>query len=219
MKYLLGGLAAVFFALFIITGVKGWLVQRELYAVTFERDRIAADAAAERRRADGWEVKFGEEVDLSRMMEEEKDSAIARLSRDYRGSQIEVHSLTELLASATGELESVGERTDSSSVVCEGRWEGEESDDLLRLFWDFTLPKALHSSDYLATIPGELLQGVTGDGRWIFSARSLHPRAELNIPSVFVDPPEPEIRYRTKKKLTLVISTLALLSGYILGGS
>lgn len=172
-------------------------------------DSIAAEAVVAAFAQDStWEVRFAAQSDdLGRSFEESGDTARARLGRDLKAANVRIDLLAEVVASARGEVISVGNRagtlSDSLSQTietCEGAWEGKIDDGLLRALWGFTLPEVQHTLNYRVEIPGEIVVSTAGDGRTIVSAKSNHPQASFQLDSVLVDPPPPVIEVRLSKR-------------------
>ena len=168
-------------------------------------DSIAAEALVSSMASDStWAVRFAEHSDdLAQDLTQSGDTARARLAEELTRANVRVGLLAEVLASAQGEIISVGNRAGSLSdslyavsETCQGTWEGEIADGLLTGAWALSLPTAAHRLVYNVAIPGELVVAQAGDGRTIVSARSLHPSATLELGSIFVQPPPPEIQVR-----------------------
>lgn len=174
-------------------------------------DSIAADAAIDLIQRDSvWEARLAEETDRLGDMLAARDSATRRLRDQLEDANIRVGLLSEVVASARGELVSIGERLDSATTpVPAGTWGGDLADELLTGTWLFRLPEVEHTLDYSVTIPGELVVSETGDGRTLVLARATSERASLDIGRVFVDPPPPVV----ERKASLTQLLLAALGG------
>ena len=159
-------------------------------------DSIAADAAIDAiRRDNAWGAAVAStRRDLAQAISE-RDSTSAALVARLDDANIRIAMLTDLSATAKGEVESLAQRatvlTDSLAALADTveRWEGEIDDGLLMATWRFDLPPARHTMTYGVTIPGELVVSETGDGRTVVLARSTHPRASLDIGEVVVSEP------------------------------
>lgn len=159
-------------------------------------DSIAADAAIDAiRRDNAWGAAVAStRRDLAQAISD-RDSTSAALVARLDDANIRIAMLTDLSATAKGEVESLAQRatvlTDSLAALADTveRWEGEIDDGLLMATWRFDLPPARHTMTYGVTIPGELVVSETGDGRTVVLARSTHPRASLDIGEVVVSEP------------------------------
>lgn len=186
-------------ALLVVVMVTQWqlVATRERLARADTRaDSIAADAAIDAiRRDDVWSASIAStQRDLAQAISE-RDSTSAALVARLDDANIRIAMLTDLSATARGEVESLAQQatmlTDSLAALADTveRWEGEINDGLLRATWRFDLPPARHTLTYGVTIPGELVVSETGDGRTVVLARSTHPRASLDIGEVVVSEP------------------------------
>lgn len=184
------------------------------------RDRLAAEAAVERARADGWETRFGEVVpDLQGALAEAGDS-LGRLATDLRASRVRVEELLRATVTAGGSIESAA---DSSEVASEGAspdrsgvWVGRVDDGLLAASWRFQLPQESLGLDYQVSVPVELTRSVTGDGQVLVTARSANPRAEITLDELLVDPPPPVEVERTNWSATAWVAGGMTLACYLL---
>lgn len=192
-------------------------VRAQRLEAQLERDSLAAEAAAERARADGWEVRFGEVTEDLQGELESKDSSLARLARDLRASNVRVEELMEVAVTAGGQVEGQADSVETdpgteADSARSGRWSGQLEDGLLTAAWIFRLPPASLALDYQVQVPLEFVRGTTGDGRVMVEARSTDPRAEVRVDRLYVDPPPPEIETRTSWTTTL-LGTLAGVAG------
>lgn len=177
----------------------------DLYAERVEEtrraDSLAAEASAERARADGWEVAFGQNVEGLQEALQERDSTIARLARDYQASRIRISQLAALTIEAGGSGESDADTaiTNTGDTV-PSEWRGTYDDGILTADWTFNRgpPRSfLFVRDWEARLGIELVTATTGDDRVLVTARTSHPdRVRARIDSLFVDPPPPEVRER-----------------------
>lgn len=149
-----------------------------------ERDSLAADAAAARAAADGWEVKFG--VDSPEDLVLLLDSIDRRFAEDLRASNVRVEALAEVVSVLHDSIASVGEvvevvRVDSVTGAVTGAWEGEIDDDLISGNWRFRLPAAEIRLSLVARCPARLVLSQSGDGRMLIFARGSDPRCAPEI--------------------------------------
>ena len=106
-----------------------WGLERAHHEATTERDSLAAEAAAERARAEGWEVRFAEREEDMDLFLAAKGDTISRLKDDLQASQVEMRSFARALLVAEGRLTSVGIPDSASpggavgdSATCPSRW-------------------------------------------------------------------------------------------------
>lgn len=182
-----------------------------------EADSLAAEAAAQRARADGWETKFGREVpDLYELLGQ-RDSALARLARDYQASRLEVRSYATLAAEAQGQVESQGQVVEEVEEELEADFGGNFDDGYLYADWLVRMPQRLFNMDYTTRYGVELISAETGDGRTLVTARTTHPNAQVEVESLYVDPPPPEVRRVGVRwywvPITLVVGVIGGLAG------
>ena len=169
-----------------------------------ERDSLAADAAAERARAEGWSVTFG--VDDPELLEATLDSIeaegdslgleVGRLRTDLEASRVRLSLVAVVVATLQGELESIGQTEElapDSSVVS---FAGEIDEAPLSASWVCRVPTRALELAYGVRITGELIQGESGDGRPIVFARATTPHTILELEDLIVDLPEPVVERR-----------------------
>lgn len=188
----------------------------EALVVTAQReaDSLAAEAAAERARADGWVAKFGQDVPELQKLLEKKDSALARLARDYQASRVEVRTYATLAAEAQGQIESQGEVVEETGDLLQDDFRGTFDDGYLLADWLVRMPQRLFSMDYMTRQSIELVTAETGDGRLLITARSDSPNARVDVEDLFYHLPEPEIRKTGIRWYWVPISVgLGLLGG------
>jgi len=204
--------AALSVLLVILLGAlarQSWALHRlraDVVQATTERDSLAAEAAAERARAEGWTVRFAEEVERLGAELERRDSLLARLSRDYRASRIRLVELLAMTATATGSVEAAADSSLTATDACEGRWAGKLDDGLLRASWTFWTPPPVLRLEYEATVPIEIVSALAGDGRRLVSARSPDERVRLEVRELLFDPPTPQVVYRASWPRLLIAS-------------
>lgn len=180
-----------------------WGLERAHHEATTERDSLAAEAVAERARADGWESDFAElEEDLTGFLSAKGDT-IATLAADLLASRVEARSYARALVVAEGRLTSVGtpdstplEDAGDDSSSCPTRWDGELDDGLLRGSWAFLAAMGLLELDYGVELPLEWVTGTTGDGRSMLNIRSPDPRVTPQLKEYVWTPPDPVIETR-----------------------
>jgi len=187
----------VFVILASALGLAKWELhelRRAIEERTTERDSLAAEAAVQRARANGWVVEFAEgTAHLSREIAS-RDSTLAALSRDLRASGVRVSELTSLVASMEGRISSTGvpdSAPASDSTGVPASWSGSVDDGLLKGSWRFFRPDPRLLLDYRADVPVELIQGLAGDGRTVVMARSPDPRVRVSFAELLVDRPQP----------------------------
>lgn len=196
-------LAVVLGILTIIIAVWGgntWWQLRELRRVheevTTERDSLAAEAAAARAEALGWKVQFATATtDLWKLIAS-RDADLKALAKDFRASGIQITRLTSMVASLQGQISSAGTPAavpDSETDTIPASWSGEADDGVLRLSWTFFRMDPRLTMDYGLTVPLELIEGESGDGRTLVLARTSIPNATLTFEELLVDRPPPVV--------------------------
>ena len=192
--------------------LKAWGLSRQLREVTVARDSIAADFASARAEAEGFTVAFAQErVNLTRALMK-RDSTLARVLSDYQASRIEVTSYVELLAVAEGRIESLGTAVAATDSTPES-WAGELDDGLLIGSWGLQPP--LLTLQYTVSPQIELIQGLSGDGRLLVTARASDPRVTLRINDLLFEPPAAQVVTRTNWKRLFVASFLSFGAGLV----
>lgn len=197
-----------------------WGLERAHHEATTERDSLAAEAAAERARANGWEVRFAEREEDMDLFLVAKGDTISLLKDDLRASRVETRSYARALVVARGALTSVGtpdstppEEAGDAPGSCPSRWDGELDDGLLRGSWAFLAAIALLELDYGVELPLEWVTGVTGDGRSMLNIRSPDPRVTPQLEEYVWTPPAPVIETRCSLTRQGVVGGI----GYLLG--
>jgi len=166
-----------------------WRMESAHEEVTTERDALAADAAAERRRADGWQAVFAEDTGHLFKKITSRDSVLAIAARDLKASGVRITRLTSMVASLQGQTSSPGEPDalpDSETDTVPASWSGEIDDGLLRAPWTFFRFDPRLALDYVVEIPIQLIEGESGDGRTLVLARALDPRASVTFDELLV---------------------------------
>ncbi len=197
-----------------------WGLEKAHHEATTERDSLAAEAAAERARANGWKVRFADrEMELVPFLAAKGDS-ITTLVADLNASQVVVREYARALLVAEGALTSVGipdstpqEGAQDASYSCPSRWDGELDDGLLTGSWAFLAAMALLELDYGVKLPLEWVTGVTGDGRSMLNIRSPDPRVTPQLEEYVWTPPAPIIETRCSLTRQGVVGGI----GYLLG--
>ncbi len=204
----------------IFQGFRVGQAQELAESYRIKADSIAAEALVDAFASDStWDVQFATQADdLAQQFLESGDTARVRLGNELADANVRIGFLTTVLASAQGEVISVGNRVGALSdelsettEVCGGTWAGEIDDGLLTASWGFVLPAIQHTLNYSVEIPGEIVQADAGDGRTIVSARATHPRASLALESIYVDPPDPIVEVKLSKKQAVVAFFLGVI--------
>lgn len=218
---------AIFLLLALAGGAKLkwdlWRLDQAHAQATTERDKLAANAAAERARANRWVVRFAEvEENLGRTLAEKGELAaeVGVLAADLEASRVEVRSYARALLVAEGALTSVGtpdstaqEGTGEQSCSCPSRWDGVLDDGLLSGTWAFLAAVRLLELDYGVRLPLEWVTGTTGDGRAMLNIRSPDPRVTPFLEEYVWTPPAPVIESRCSLTRQGVVGGI----GYLLG--
>jgi hypothetical protein len=201
-------------------------LERAHHEATTERDSLAAEAAAERARADGWTVEFAAATGHLHRQLSLRDSSLARLAADLRASGVRITQLAAMVASLEGQISGAGvpggpPAGDSTGVPAQ--WSGEVDDGALRGSWLFArLPDPRLSLDYRVEIPLEWVQGTTGDGRIIVSARSPLARVGLRFDELLVDlPPARTVNrcsWTTRGRWGVAGAGVGMMTALLLGG-
>ena len=198
MKNLQWALVIVLIVFAVAQQYRIGVAQSRAEAFRVTADSIAAEAAVREIELEGaWSVRFADETERLGDLLTEGDSAQARLASRLDDANVRIGLLTEVTASATGQIESLSDANlsllDSINSIGQvfGSWEGPVADEILTGSWGFTLPDAAHILDYSVSIPGELVVSQAGDGRTIVTARATSSLATLELGQVFVDPPPP----------------------------
>ena len=196
---------------------------RDLRALKIEaehtRDSLAANAAGERARANGWQTLFAE-ADPEGLQEalDAKSDTLKTLAADLAASGVRVESLLEVVGTLGDSLTSLatdvvfaeGEEGQPPTVV---RFSGKIDEPPLRASWTCGVPNRDLDFSYLATITGELVSSRTGDGRITVFARATSPNTMLELGDLFFDPPAPQIQVRGVKWWWLPDLTIPSLPG------
>lgn len=189
-----------------------------------ERDRVAGDLAVQRLRADSLQAAMAQEVGSLSDALEERGEDLRRVSEELTAARGTIETLTDFVASATGDATSQGDeepaqQASSHATPPEPRaWTGEVNDGPLAAAWRFWLPRADLRLRWRVNIPGTLVTARMGDGRVLVYAESSDPRVSLDLGQALFERPEPEVRYRTDWKLTGVLVSLAAALGAVFGG-
>ena len=188
---------------------------RALHAeATTRADSMAIEAVAQRAEADGWQSVFADSVGNLTELLAEGEGGRAALARDLLASRAEVRALVTIQAAASGVVESTGLRVDTVAVESVSEYVGEFDDGVLAAGWQFVTLDARLLLDYTVGIRGEIIQAEGGDGRVLFTARSLTPRASFVVDSLLFTPPAPRIEVRGAKWWWVVAG---VVGGYLAG--
>lgn len=156
-------------------------------------DSIAAEEAAARARADGWEVAFG--VDDPLALRDSLDRIDSLRAADLAESNVTIEQLTQVVAAQADSVEALGVVVEAAAVDSAGEihgvWGGEIRRPLFEARWQFRLPDAGLRLNYRASCPGNILTARTADRRIVVFARGDSPTCTLHIGNVFIDPPPP----------------------------
>lgn len=198
IRYVLAILLGIFIVLY---GREAWAnhqLRGELVVADSLADARAADAAAERARAEGWVVEtgFASPGALDAYLDSltaAGDSQVATLRDDLQASRVRIEQLTGLVATLRGEIQSQATETETDSTGTVTRYAGDFEDGPLEGVWTFHVEQELMELIWRAQIRAELLSSRTGDGRTMVFARSPDPRVELEVDRLFLDPQEPVV--------------------------
>ena len=163
-----------------------------------ERDSLAADAAAERARADGWAALFAEVAPDLQARIAALDSSGARLASDLRASGLRVQELARVNVGLRGQLEAEAEPdpVEPGQTVA-WSWRGRFDDGLLSGSYLFTrIAPARLEMDYGLRIPLAWVSSVSGDRRLLLTVRSPDPRVTPEVEEFSWAPPPAEIRFQ-----------------------
>jgi len=177
-------------------------------------DSLAAEVAAERLRAEGMAVEFGEEVDSLALLMMEKDSSLANTARELTAARARIIALGEIVASAEGQI-----IVDTVEVVANDsttEYRGNAMDGILHLDWIFRVPPGSMNLSYRVLIPGNLFQWNTNDGRIWVGIDSEDPRVAFNVENLWVQPLEPQIRYQLSWSQAGIATGIGLIIGMLI---
>lgn len=159
-------------------------------------DSIAAEEAAARARADGWEVVFG--VDDPVALRDSLAAIDSTRAADLAESNVRVEQLTQIVAAQADSVEALGAVEEPAAVDSAGQvhglWGGEIRRPLFQAQWQFRLPEAALRMNYRASCPGNIMTARTADSRIVVFARGDSPTCTLHIGNVFIDPPAPVVQ-------------------------
>lgn len=185
---------------------------------TTERDSLALTAAADRARADGWEVAFAERTGDLNAVIAELDENGRRLATDLRASRVQVTQLAEVVGVMRGQIVSQGTVV-ADSASGDSTAVGRVNDPPLDALWTFHYNDQTLGLDWVATFEAQWITSVGGDGRTMVTARALSPNTEIAIPTLFVEPLPPDTVEVTRWKAAIVAGTLtAALLTLLFGG-
>lgn len=178
-------------------------LEAENSQLSIRADSIAAEAAAARAEAEGWEVRFAEAdpEGMERALSEQGEE-LRRLSADLRASRVRIESLSRVIAEGSGSGETDVEVVEEESLAelspPSQELRGEIRDEVLTLDWRLRPNPFRFSYDYSVSLPCELLSSRTGDGRLMVTARSLIPEvASCRVDDLVFDPLPPEVLRKT----------------------
>lgn len=172
-------------------------LEAQIHERTTQRDSLAGEAAAERARANGFEVAFGTYMPHLAKELKKGDSILAVTIGDLQVSRARILQLNRITVGLEGQISSMGTPgaalTDDTEAI-PSSWVGEYDDDLLRGSWTFDrIPAPLLSLDYFSSPVIELVQSTSGDGRTLVLLRGLDPRVTPIFTELLVDPLPPVI--------------------------
>lgn len=161
--------------------------ERDIQAV--RADSLAAEAAAERLKMEGWDVLI-QESDPA-LVQSALDS-LPLVRDELAAARVRVSSLSRALVSAAGQVRVDTVHVDTVMGVHRAEWQ----DSVLwasTSFWYET--SSFGELNYrLEPQPILIIQGETGDGRGWFSATS--PTLNVVVDTAFFSLPEPEVVVR-----------------------
>lgn len=193
MRYLIGGLVLCCVVLAVCWSCEAGAMMKE----RIRADSLAAEGVLRRAETDGWVVSFAEEK--QDLLEElgERDLMMEVLGEDLQASQVEVRRLVRLVGSVRGELDVQGQRVDSLQVELNqgeelevGDFGGEIQDGVMEADWMCRVGSQRLRLDYQCGFEGELVEGVSGDGRAMVFLRGMDDRVEFRVPEFYFQPPE-----------------------------
>lgn len=150
-------------------------------------DSLAAELAGERLASEGWEVRFTETEDSLLALVASQGEDFEIVSRELEAARIQIRSLTRTLAQGGDTV------VDTVFIRSDSTWGGEIDDGLLRAQWSLDPIPGIFRMPYTVTVEQEFVQGVTGDGRGMITARALDPRVELSVTEFAYSIPTPVV--------------------------
>ena len=176
-----------------LSGLKVRQARAALLSAENTRDSLAIEAAANRAEADGWATTFAQETENLQALIADRDEQARALTESLRTAYAQVRSLTDVVATLTDSLTSVGEVSDTSATG-EVTYRGQIADGLLTASWAFLAPSL--DMSYAVMLPLEIVTSEGGDGRTLVTARATDPRASVTVEGFWVQKPEPVVLQR-----------------------